>query len=222
MERIAERLALLKAFPDELPVRGAVNRREEFFKVQWPKLEAKFFRRNDDVCNVALETDERSCFDVVISTVFDEMLDELPGLREELYFVEDDAALALMKPRSVKVRQACEEVVEVMGIVLKELLHDRRQKRKVNVDEGTVFVLRERFGEEALAYPSRSFNQKGGAPLVGLLPFEEVLIGFSDEQHDGSLQFVVRFFRCLNKMETGLKTRSRGLKLSISARNRTI
>ena len=68
----------------------------------------------------------RRCFDVVVSTVFDEMLDELPGLREELYFVEDDAALALMKPRSIKVRQACEEVVEVMGIVLKELLHDRR------------------------------------------------------------------------------------------------
>lgn len=69
MQRLFERLLLLKAGTDEIHQRIVTKRPEKFLKIHRIHLEVAFLGGNGDVLDVFLDGHEQAGFNIVVSSV---------------------------------------------------------------------------------------------------------------------------------------------------------
>ena len=76
-----------------------------------------FLRWYDDTLDILLYRDERACFDIVVSSIGNEVFDTLPCLRVHLYFVKDDKRITLVKFHTVICGQQHEEGIKIVHML---------------------------------------------------------------------------------------------------------
>ena len=116
-----------RGFPLE---RGADGRGEliftfrpkELFEVQRIQAKRSLLGRNDDALHVAPDGYERAGFEIVVPTVRNKLLDELPCRREALHLVEHDEGISARQRNARERLQVHEEGIHVRTIVAKQHL----------------------------------------------------------------------------------------------------
>ena len=90
---------------------GVAESPSEFLEVHGKHVYAFFLARYGDAASVLSDAYKRSGLDVVVSSVSNKVLYELPRLRAELHFVEDNECVPWIEPGMVFERNAGEQPV---------------------------------------------------------------------------------------------------------------
>ena len=171
MQGIGERLHLVKTHANEIGQPLFVHAPKKLLKVEGLKFQRLFLGWDDDIFNVLLDAEQGSSFDVVVTSVCNEILDESACLRVHLDLVKDDKRLMFIEFDVIENREIEEERVEVSAIVLKILLNFGRCLKEINDKAGLVFGFSKRAGKRALSDAAGSFNKKCCFTSAFMLPF---------------------------------------------------
>ena len=156
----AKWLELREMLPYDRHGRRMACRPHELLEVHREHLEMPFLGRDDDVLDISVDGNQRPRLDVMVASVRDKILDQLPGFRTPLHLIKHDEAFSLVQNPSVGNHQQIEESVEVVGAVYNRI--NDALLGSVEVDENIrfVFALRELFYDGTLADTTRPFDQE--------------------------------------------------------------
>ena len=167
--------------PDGVHQGRASRRPEKLLEIHREHFDVALFRGNQDVLDVLVDGDERPRLDVVVAAVLHQVLDRLPGLREELDLVEHDQRVALVERHVRERRQVGEERVEVRQVLDEKILDAIPGNGEVDDRVGLVFRLRERFDDETLPHATGAVDQQRARTGIVLLPVKERVVDFPSE-----------------------------------------
>lgn len=151
-------------------------RPSEFLEVHGEHLDVVFLGGYYDVLHVLADGYERTCLDVVETSVLDKILDGFAGTRESLDFVEYDDAVARDERCMIGRTKIHEERVEVVKVLLEVAFHLTRGCREINNKVRGIFVFCKFLGNPALADSPCSVQHGGGLAVAGLFPLKKGVV----------------------------------------------
>ena len=116
------------------------RRPEELLEVERVEPYRPLLRRDDDVFDVQPYRYERACLDAVVTSAGDQLLDELPGRRKALDFVEHDNRLAPGQRNAHVGLQVHEERVDVVAVLHEQAFYLVGHRGEVDDEAGGVLM----------------------------------------------------------------------------------
>ena len=172
-------LACLKPHGDERHRRLVSQSPEEFLEIHREHLDTAFFRRDQDVLDILVDRNQRTCLKVVIATVLDKMLDRLAGTGKLLDFIKNHETPVAWQVHVELREKIHEERVQIIEVFIKIPLDLRLHLREVNQEIGIVFVPGKLLGNVALTHAARTINHQGRATVTLVLPVNKFIVDFS-------------------------------------------
>ena len=148
VNRLTERGQRLKAPPYKRICRFVPERPKKLFKIKREHFEMFLFRGNYNILHVLFKTNQRACFNIIVTSVRNKIFYQLTSFRKLLNLIKDNKRFSFIKSCRIKRRKFCEKHIKVCAVVFKNIKNALRCISEINYD--MAFIL----------FPCKFFNNK--------------------------------------------------------------
>ena len=132
---------------------------EKLFKIHWVELDVPFLRGDHDVLYIFANAHQGAGFDVVISSVCDQVFDGSPRFGKQLHFIQNDERFPGIKLDIVIVGQIQEKEIQIVHVVQKKVGHGLTDPVEIDHQIALVFCFGECLCNVAFSYPAGPVDQ---------------------------------------------------------------